>query len=114
MKAGDVVLKVSGKDVTRDQTLSFLVANTAPGTTIPVEVLRGGQTVKLNVVVGKRPSEEELAQQTFDRRQKTNDSPFQQAPKGSGLAERRWASRCCRSTRRSRASSACRKIPRAS
>jgi hypothetical protein len=23
MKAGDVVLKVSGKDVTRDQTLSF-------------------------------------------------------------------------------------------
>ncbi len=30
LRAGDVVLKVDGKDVTRDQTLSFIVANIAP------------------------------------------------------------------------------------
>jgi serine protease Do len=87
VKAGDVVLKVDGKDVTRDQTLSFLVSNVKPGNKIPLEVLRGGQRLTLNVVVSKRPTDEELAQQTFDRK-KTGDD-FEKAPtKGTGLAEK--------------------------
>ncbi|NBC36588.1 Do family serine endopeptidase [Novosphingobium sp. FSY-8] len=61
IKAGDVVVKVSGKDVTREQTLSFLVASTAPGTRIPIEVIRDGKRVMLEVTVGRRPSDEELA-----------------------------------------------------
>jgi serine protease Do len=82
-----VVLKVDGKDVTRDQTLSFLVSNVKPGNKIPLEVLRGGQRLTLNVVVSKRPTDEELAQQTFDRK-KTGDD-FEKAPtKGTGLAEK--------------------------
>ncbi len=87
IKAGDVVTKVSGKDVTRDQTLSFLVANTPPGTRIPVEVLRDGKTLTLNVVVGKRPTDEELAAQSFDRKNGA-DSFDKAAPKGTGLAEK--------------------------
>ena len=63
IRAGDVVTKINGRDVTPDQTLSYLVANIAPGTTIPVELVREGQTRRVNVTVGKRPSEEELRQQ---------------------------------------------------
>ncbi|WP_345719864.1 Do family serine endopeptidase [Qipengyuania sphaerica] len=67
IEPGDIVLKVNGRDVTPDQTLSYLVANIAPGTTIPLEVIRDGQRRSLNVTVGKRPSEEELRQsQMFD------------------------------------------------
>ncbi|MBX7527822.1 Do family serine endopeptidase [Qipengyuania vesicularis] len=67
IEAGDIVLSVNGRDVTPDQTLSYLVANIAPGTTIPVVVLRDGERQRINVTVGKRPSEEELRQsQMFD------------------------------------------------
>jgi serine protease Do len=66
IKAGDVVISVDGKDVTPDQTLSFIVANTAPGKRIPVVVIRNGERLTLNATVGRRPSEEELAAQTFN------------------------------------------------
>ncbi len=60
LESGDIVLKVNGRDVTPDQTLSYLVANIAPGTTIPLDVVRDGARRKVNVTVGKRPSEDEL------------------------------------------------------
>ena len=67
LEAGDIVLKVNGQDVTPDQSLSYLVANIKPGQTIPLEVIRDGERRKLNITVGKRPSEEELRQsQMFD------------------------------------------------
>ena len=62
LKRGDVVLKVNGREVRPDQTLSFIVSNTKPGTRIPLEVLRDGKTMTLNAIVGTRPPEEELAQ----------------------------------------------------
>ncbi|WP_205651123.1 Do family serine endopeptidase [Tsuneonella mangrovi] len=62
IKPGDIVTKVGGKDVTNDQTLSFLVANIKPGTSVPVELYRQGQHRTVNVTVGTRPSEKELAQ----------------------------------------------------
>ena len=66
LQPGDVVVKVDGKDVTPEQTLSFIVANTAPGKRIPIELIRNGQRLTVQAVVGKRPSEEELAKQSFD------------------------------------------------
>ncbi len=87
IKAGDVVVTVDGKDVTPDQTLSYLVANIAPGTRIPVELYRDGQRLTVNVTIGKRPSEDELAsQQTFDPNADTQmpDSSSQQ----SGVVEK--------------------------
>ncbi len=66
LQAGDVVVRVDGKDVTPDQTLSFIVANTQPGKRIPIDLLRNGQRMTLQAVVGKRPTEEEIAQQSFD------------------------------------------------
>ncbi len=64
LKPGDIVTKVNGKDVTADQSVSFLVANLEPGAQVPVELLRDGNRLALNVTLGKRPSEAELQAQT--------------------------------------------------
>lgn len=67
IRAGDVVVEVNGEEVTPDQTLSFLIANIEPGTSVPVELYRDGERRNVTVTVAKRPSEEELAkQQLFD------------------------------------------------
>ena len=80
LKRGDVVTKVNGKDVTPSQTLSFIVANTKPGTRIPLEVIRDGKTMTLYAVVGTRPPEEQLAGTTFDPEE---DQSMPEDPKGA-------------------------------
>ena len=66
LQPGDVILRVGGKEVTPDQTVSFIVANVDPNTRLPVEILRNGKPSTLNVTVGKRPSEQELAGRVFN------------------------------------------------
>jgi serine protease Do len=61
IKQGDVVVKVNGRDVTPDQTLSYLVANQAVGSRVPIEVIRDGRHQTVTAVIGERPSEEKLA-----------------------------------------------------
>ncbi|WP_184015946.1 Do family serine endopeptidase [Sphingobium boeckii] len=61
IKEGDVVTKVNGVSINPDDTLSLTVANLAPGTRTPIEILRNGQRMTLNAVIGKRPPEEQLA-----------------------------------------------------
>jgi serine protease Do len=62
LKQGDVIVAVDGKDVTADQTLSYLVANVKPGTRIPLDLYRDGKRMSLTITVGTRPPEEQLAQ----------------------------------------------------
>ena len=91
IQPGDVVLKVNGKDVTREQTLSFIVANTAPGTRIPIDIIRNGKPMTLTALVGKRPSEEELAQQqSFENTAPDTDDPYNKPGKTptQGVIER--------------------------
>ena len=91
LRSGDVVTKVAGKTVSPDQTLSFIVANTAPGTRIPIELIRDGRPMTVTAVVGKRPSEEELAQtQQFDPNQNDQADPRQSpvVPQGPGMIEK--------------------------
>ncbi|MFV0623708.1 Do family serine endopeptidase [Sphingomonas sp. ac-8] len=83
IRQGDVVVSVNGKEVTPEQTLSYLVANTTPGTRIPVELLRDGKRQTVNVTVGKRPPEEQLAQ--FDADQ-DGGMPQDQPPADSAAA----------------------------
>ncbi len=68
LRAGDVIVRVNGQDVSSEQTVSFLVANIAPGESVGIDAIRSGNPVSLSAVLGKRPSEAELAQQqqTFD------------------------------------------------
>jgi serine protease Do len=85
LQAGDVVLKVDGKDVTPDQTLSFIVANIQPGKRINLEIVRDGKRRTLPVTVGRRPSEEALAAQVFNPDEQ--DALQQPVAPGEGLVE---------------------------
>ncbi len=61
LQQGDVVLRVNNQDVTFDNTLSYIVANTPIGSSVPIEVLRDGKRVKLSAKISERPSEQLLA-----------------------------------------------------
>src|SRR5438270_5383334 len=58
---GDVIVRVDGKPVTPDQTVSYLVANTPVGARVPLEIIRGGKHATVTVMVAERPTEEQLA-----------------------------------------------------
>ena len=65
IRQGDVIVRVNDRDVTPDQTLSYLVANVPPGTRIPIELVRDGRRQTVTLTLGTRPPDEELNQQ-FD------------------------------------------------
>lgn len=67
IEPGDIVTKVNNKEVTPDQSLSYMVANITPGTRVPIELYRDGKRRTVTLTVGQFPSEEELAEeQAFD------------------------------------------------
>ena len=66
IREGDVVLKINGQDVTVDNNLSFIVANIAPGTRVPVELIRDGRRQTVQVTIATRPSADQLTEPTFD------------------------------------------------
>ncbi|WAT17450.1 Do family serine endopeptidase [Aurantiacibacter sp. MUD11] len=87
LRAGDVVVSVNNQDVTPDNTLSRIVANIAPGTTVPLAYIRDGERRRVNLTVGRRPSDEELArQQMFQGDDESAPAPETNG-KGSGLME---------------------------
>ncbi len=79
IKQGDVIVKVDGKDVTPDQTLSFLSANLRPGVRVPVELIRDGRTVSVQLTPATRPPEEQIAGFDPDAEEGTPDGPDQGA-----------------------------------
>lgn len=88
IQAGDVIVKVGDRDVTADQTLSYLVANQAPGARVPLTIVRDNKTINLTVVMGVRPSEEQLAQNSFDPDDNSatpNDGPDAMAAASLGV-----------------------------
>jgi serine protease Do len=58
LKAGDVIVNYDGKPVDNTRDLRKLVASTAPDHKVPVEVMRDGKEMKLDVTVGKMPAKE--------------------------------------------------------
>ncbi len=61
LRQGDVVTKVNGREVTPDETLSYLVANIRPGGQARLDVIRDGRPAVVTATVGTRPTEEQLA-----------------------------------------------------
>jgi serine protease Do len=51
---------VAGQDVTPDNSLSYIVANTPIGSRVPIEVIRGGKRMTLTATIGERPVEAAL------------------------------------------------------
>ncbi len=58
LKVGDVIVSFNGKAIDSSTNLRQMVAATAPDTKVPVEVMRDGKQVKLDVTVGKIPGKE--------------------------------------------------------
>ena len=54
---GDIIVKFDDQEVVSHGALMGLVAQTDVGTEVPVEVLRDGQTITLQVTIGRRPAE---------------------------------------------------------
>ncbi len=53
IKAGDIILKFDGRDVPEMRMLPRIVADTGPGKTVDVVILRKGEEVTLRVTVGR-------------------------------------------------------------
>jgi serine protease Do len=53
IKASDVITEFNGRPVKASGDLVSMVTATAPGTTVPVKIVRGGKTQTLNVKVGE-------------------------------------------------------------
>ena len=87
IQGGDVVVRVAGKDVTPEQTLSFIVANTAPGSRIPIDLIRDGKPMTIQAIVGKRPSEQELAQ-NFDPNADGDSEDFSKPGSGPSAGQK--------------------------
>jgi serine protease Do len=88
LQQGDVIVKVGGQQVTPDQTVSYLVANTKVGSRVPLEIVRAGKRATVYVNVGERPTEETLAKITGgDSGSATDDGAAPTAPqKALGLS----------------------------
>jgi serine protease Do len=61
IKHGDVILEFNGKKIEGSTELRNIVAATAPGSSVAVQILRDGKEKDLTVTVGERPSDAELA-----------------------------------------------------
>jgi Do/DeqQ family serine protease len=53
LKQGDVITQYNGREVTDNNQLRNAVANTTPGSKVPITVLRNGRTETLNATVGE-------------------------------------------------------------
>jgi len=76
IKAGDVIVKVNNREVTPDETLSYIVGGLKVGTKVPIELIREGKRQTVQAEIGQRPPEEELAQ--FGQQQGDDDFSDQQ------------------------------------
>lgn len=79
IEPGDVIIEFNGKPINRSDDLPQIVAATAPGTTVPVKVIRGGQERTFNVRV------EELDLDTETNRQADAGQPGGDTGAGFGI-----------------------------
>jgi serine protease Do len=61
LRNGDIIVEFNGKKVTDSRHLKLEVAKVKPGETVPIEILRDGDTKKLDVAVKEMPGSETLA-----------------------------------------------------
>jgi len=67
VKPGDVITSVGGQQVQDGRVLAVDVAGVAPGTQVPMEILRDGHSQTLNVAVSRLPDERQAAESGPDQ-----------------------------------------------
>lgn len=53
LKEGDIILEFDGKKISRDNALSKIIADYSPGQTVALKVLRNGNEMSVNVILGE-------------------------------------------------------------
>jgi serine protease Do len=61
LKQNDVIVEFRGERIKDNEDLLRRVASTPVGTTAPVKIYRDGRPMTLNVVIGRRPGRETIA-----------------------------------------------------
>jgi serine protease Do len=61
VKTGDVIVKFNGKEVSDSRHLQLAVAETAPDSKVPMEVIRDGSTKTLEVTIKQLKGNDEVA-----------------------------------------------------
>ena len=56
LQAGDIITAVDGTTLDASHPLDLVTSQLAPGASVKLDVLRGGQTTQLTVVLGTRPA----------------------------------------------------------
>lgn len=86
IKEGDVIVRVNNREVTPDETLSFIVASLPIGSRVPIELIRNGKRQTVTALVGERPPETALnnfrqtPEEDFsDQDQQSSDQASQEA-----------------------------------
>lgn len=59
MEPGDIIVAIDGVPVNRTRELQNRVVATSPGTTVPVDIVRDGESLTLNVTIGELDLEAE-------------------------------------------------------
>lgn len=75
LQPGDVILKVNGKEVTKDSDVIDIIKNTKPGQTVNLEVWSGGVKKLVAVKTVERPADVGLS---LPQQQQQQQDPFQQ------------------------------------
>ena len=57
IKEGDIIVKVNGHAIDRDNPLDATLSEFAPGDTVTIDLLRSGQTVSVSLTLGTRPGD---------------------------------------------------------
>ena len=86
VQQGDVIIRVAGREVTPDETVSYIIANTTVGSRVPVEIIRDGRRQQLQVQVGQRPTEEELIKQAGGGDESEGQALGEETPVAPGSA----------------------------
>jgi len=61
LKSGDIIIEFNGKKMKNASQLRFAVAETMPGTTVKIKIIRNGKKKTLSVTIGELPPEGEKA-----------------------------------------------------
>jgi serine protease Do len=66
IQQGDVITKVNNREVTPDETLSYIVASLPIGSRIPIELFRAGKRMTVTATLAERPTDEQIARISDD------------------------------------------------
>jgi serine protease Do len=82
----DWIVEYNGRPVANSDALINMVTRTAPGTNVPVKVVRGGKTVTLNIVIEELDLTTELGQPTVAPQPDAEPDPTEPTDAGLGLS----------------------------